>query len=40
MSFEKKNLDTTVDLYAFLEEDNNNVMETPRKISSREKKLK
>ena len=44
MSLEKKknslvSQDNTPDLYAYLEGDNTNIMETPKKISSREKKL-
>jgi len=31
--------DNTPDLYAYLEGDDTNIMETPKKISSREKKL-
>lgn len=27
-------------LYAFLEDDNSNIMDTPKKVSAREKKLK
>jgi len=44
MSLDKKKnsivgQDNTPDLYAYLEGDNTNIMETPKKISSREKKL-
>jgi len=31
--------DNTPDLYAYLEGDDTNIMETPKKVSSREKKL-
>ncbi|KAL4468865.1 hypothetical protein ABPG72_008792 [Tetrahymena utriculariae] len=40
MSFNNNNSDKQADLYAYLEEDNTNVLETPKKVSSREKKLK
>ncbi|KAL4431817.1 hypothetical protein ABPG74_015257 [Tetrahymena malaccensis] len=40
MSFDKNNSDKQADLYAYLEGDNTNVLETPKKVSSREKKLK